>query len=171
MKKKKPQTAPNPKRNLRIAIIIGVAIVVAVIAVDYNLDQSNLKGQRFGNNLSAIQADLGNETSSFDAKLTMYEKGQIPTDQMLNMTDMHIAKMQNILTRYDSLSPPEPFVASLQLFRLSTQVQIESDEALKEWVQTGDNATRAKSDQLLQESFQYEMNALQSYSKAKTGSS
>ncbi|MDE1764685.1 MAG: hypothetical protein KGI27_00280 [Thaumarchaeota archaeon] len=171
MKKKKPEKVPNPKRNLRIAIMVGVAIIVAVVAVDYNLDQANLKGQRFGNNLAIIQADLNNETSSFDAKLTAYEKGQIPKDQMLNMTDMHIAKMQNILTRYDSLSPPEPFVASLQLFRLSTQAQIESDGALKEWVQTGDNATRSKSDQLLQESFQYEMNALQSYNKAKTGSS
>jgi len=169
--KKVKTKAPNPKRKVQIAIVGGIAIVAAVIAVNYNLDQANLKGQRFGDNLSLIQSDLNNETSSFDAKLTMYEKGHIPKDQMLNLTDSHIAKMQNILTRYDTLNPPEPFVASLQLFRLSTQTQIESDKMLKEWVQTGDNSTRAKSDQLLQESFQYEMNALQSYNNAKTGSS
>ena len=170
MKKIKTQP-PNPKKRLQIAIIVGVVIVIAVIAVNYNLDQANLKGQRFGDSLSLIQSDLDNETASFDSKLTMYEKGQISKGQMLNMTDTHIAKMQDILTRYDTLSPPEPFVASLQLFRLSTQSQIESDNLLKEWVQTGDNSTRAKSDQLLQESFQYEMNALQSYNNAKSGNS
>lgn len=169
--KKKAIQPPNPKKRMKIVIGIGVAIIAAVIAVNYNLDQSNLKGQRFGENLSLVQSDLSNETLSFDAKLTMYEKGQISKDQMLNITDTHIAKMQDILTRYDSLSPPEPFVASLQLFRLSTQSQIDSDNMLKEWVQTGDNSTRAKSDQLLQESLQYEMNALQSYNNAKTGSS
>ena len=170
MKKKKVQ-APNPKRKVQIAIIIGVAVILAAIGVSYNLDLANLKGQKFGNDLALIQQDLHNETASFDSDLTMYEKGQISKDQMLNLTDAHLANMQGILTRYDSLSPPEPFAASLQLFRLSTQTQIDSDNLLKQWVQTGDNATRAKSDQMLQESFQYEMNGLQSYNRAKAGAS
>lgn len=156
---------------MRIAIIAGVAIIVVVIAVNYYLDQAGLRGQRFGDGLSIIQSDLKNETAVFDSNLTSYEKGQIPKDQMLNITDAHIAKMKTILAKYDSLDPPEPFIASLQLFKLSTQSQLESDGLLKEWILTGDNSTRAKSDQLLQESFQYEMNALQSYNNAKTGSS
>ncbi|MGI0087267.1 MAG: hypothetical protein ACREBI_04845 [Nitrosotalea sp.] len=166
--KKKPHPA-NPKRRLQIAIIIGVIVIAAVIAVNYYLDQANITGQRFGNNLASIQTELKNATLGFDANLTMYEKGKISKEQMLNITDTHIAEMQSILTKYDSLSPPEPFVASLQLFRLSTQTQLESDNLLKEWVQTGDNSTRAKSDQLLQQSFQYEMNALQSFNNAKSG--
>jgi hypothetical protein len=168
--KKKPRP-PNPKKRLQIAIIIGVVIIAVVIAVNYYLDQANITGQRFGDNLASIQSELKNETIGFDANLTMYEKGQISKDQMLNITDAHIAVMQNILTKYDSLTPPEPFIASLQLFRLSTQTQLESDNVLKEWVQTGDNSTRAKSDQLLQQSFQYEMSALQSFNNAKSGSS
>ncbi|MDE1726690.1 MAG: hypothetical protein KGH89_05430 [Thaumarchaeota archaeon] len=169
--KKKKEVKPHPKRGLQVAIIIGVAIIAVVILVNYNLDQANLSGQRFGDSLSAIQSDLKNETIGFDANLTMYEKGQISKEQMLNITDAHIAKMQTIIPRYDALSPPEPFSASLQLFRLSTQTQIESDNLLKEWIQTGDNSTRAKSDQLLQQSFQYEMSALQSFHNAKSGNS
>lgn len=168
---KKIPKPPNPKRRLQIAIVIGVIIIVAVIVFNYYLDQANLAGQRFGDNLAFIQSELKNQTIGFDANLTMYEKGKITKEQMLNVTDAHIAEMQNILTSYDSLNPPEPFVASLQLFRLSTQTQLESDNLLKEWIQTGDNATRAKSDQLLQDSFQYEMNALQSFNNAKSGSS
>ena len=168
---KKIPKPTNPKSRLQIAIIIGVIIIVAVIVFNYYLDQANLAGQRFGDNLAFIQSELKNQTIDFDANLTMYEKGQITKDKMLNITDVHIAEMQNILTSYDGLNPPEPFIASLQLFRLSTQTQLESDNFLKEWIQTGDNATRAKSDQLLQESFQYEMNALQSFNNAKSGSS
>lgn len=171
MKKKKPQATPNPKKNLQIAIIGGVAIIVSVIFVNYNLDQANLSGQRFGNSLASIQSDLGNETASFDANLTMYEKGQITKDQMLNITDAHLSKMQDILTRYDGLNPPESFAPSLQLFRLSTQTQLESDNLLKQWIQTGDNSSKIKSDQLLQQSFQYEMNALQNYNSEKTSNS
>lgn len=171
MKKKRPQATPNPKRNLQIAIIGGVSIIVAVILINYNLDQANLSGQRFGNRLASIQSELGNETTSFDANLTMYEKGQITKDQMLNITDAHLSKMQDILARYDSLNPPEPFAPSLQLFRLSTQTQLESDNLLKQWIQTGDNSSKVKSDQLLQQSFQYEMNALQNYNSEKASNS
>lgn len=87
---------------------------------------------------------------------------------MLNITDSHITIVQNILPRYEQLKAPELFAPSLQLFKLSTETQIESDQALREWVMTGDNATYEKSNQLLQQSFQYEMNALQSYENAKS---
>ncbi len=154
-----------------IAIGSGVAIVAIVILVNYYLDQTTLSGQRFGDQLSQIQADLKNETQSFDANLTQYKHGQISRDHMLQITDAHILAVKNILPRYDNLKAPELFKPSLQLFRLSTETQIESDKTLRDWIATGDNASSAKSDQLLQQSFQYEMNALQSFESAKTGGS
>lgn len=168
MKKKR---SPNPKRRLQIAITAGAIVVVAVIAFSYNFDQAGLKGLKFGDDLALIQSDLKNETQNFDYQLSLYEKGELSKSEMLNITDNHIEKMQHFLIRYDSLSPPDPFVPSLQLFRLSTQTQLESDKLLRDWVQTGDNATRTKSDEVLQQSFQYEMDALQSFNNAKsTGS-
>lgn len=161
----------NPNLRMQVAIAIGVLIIAIVIIVNYYLDQTQLSGQRFGDQLAQIQQDLKNETQSFDVHLTQYKNGQISKDQMLNITDSHIMIVQNILPRYDQLKAPELFAPSLELFKLSTQTQIESDQTLREWVVTGDNATYAKSNQLLQQSFQYEMNALQSYENAKsTGS-
>jgi len=160
--------APNPKLRMQVAIAIGATIVGIVIFVNYYLDQTKLSGQRFGDQLAQIQSDLKNETLNFDAQLTQYKNGQISKDQMLKITDDHIRLVQNILPRYDELKAPELFAPSLQLFRLSTETQIESDKSLRDWIVTGDNATSAKSDQLLQQSFQYEMNALQSYENAKS---
>lgn len=165
MKKKK---APNPKRRLQVAIAAGIIIIIAVIAFSYNLDQAKITGQKFGDDLALLQSDLKDETQNFDSQLSSYEKGELSKTQMLNITDSHIEKMQNFLMRYDSLRPPESFIPSLQLFRLSTQTQLESDKILRDWVQTGDNATRVKSDDILQQSFQYEMNALQSFNNAKS---
>jgi len=165
VKKKRPL---NPKRRLQITIAAGIVIVAVVIALSYNFDQAGLKGQKFGDDLALIQSDLKNETQNFDYQLSLYEKGKLSKQEMLNITDSHIEKMQSFLVRYDSLSPPEPFVSSLQLFRLSTQTQLESDKLLQDWIQTGNNSTRTKSDDLLQQSFQYEMNALQSFNNAKT---
>lgn len=167
MKKKR---LPNPKRRLQISIAVGTIVVAVVIALSYNFDQAKLTGQKFGDDLALIQLDLKNETQDFDSQLSSYEKGELSKAQMLNITDTHIEKMQSFLVRYDSLRPPESFVPSLQLFRLSTQTQLESDNLLKEWIQTGDNSTRVKSDDLLQQSFQYEMSALQSFNNAKKGS-
>ena len=165
MRKKK---ATNPKLRMHLAIIIGVIIVGIVIFVNYYLDQTKLSGQRFGDQLAQIQSDLKNETQNFDDYLTQYKNGQISKDQMLKITDDHILAVQNILPQYEKLKAPELFVPSLQLFKLSTETQIESDKALREWITTGNNASSAKSDQLLQQSFQYEMNALQSYENAKS---
>jgi hypothetical protein len=168
VKKKRP---PNPKKRLQIAIVIGISIIVAVIVFYYNLDQAKLTGQKFGDDLAQIQTDLNNETQYVNSTLGMYEKGELSKSQMLNIMDNHLGKMQNILTRYDNLRPPGAFAPSLELFRLSTQTQLESDKLLREWIQTGDNATRAKSDELLDQSVQYELNALQSYNNAKSNGS
>ena len=168
MRRKK---APGKSHTMPIAIGSGVAIVIIVILVNYYLDQTTISGQRFGDQLAQIQSDLKNETQGFDQHLTQYKNGQISKDQMLKITDEHILAVKNILPRYEDLKAPELFKPSLQLFKLSTQTQIESDETLREWIVTGNNATSAKSDQLLQQSFQYEMNALQSYETAKSSGS
>ena len=168
MRKKKEA---NPKRTMQVAITLGVITIAGVILVNYYLDQTKLSGQRFGDQLAQIQQDLKNETLSFDAHLTQYKVGQIPKDHMLKITDDHIKTIQSFLPKYDSLKAPEIFNPTVQLFRLSTETQIQSDNALREYIVTGNNATMEKSDQLLQQSFQYEMNALNSYEKAKTGGS
>jgi hypothetical protein len=156
---------------MQIAIGLGITVITIVIVVNYYLDQTQISGQRFGDQLAQIQSDLKNETQNMDTYLTQYKAGQISKDQMLSITDSHLTAMQNILLRYDQLKAPELFAPSLQLFKLSTQTQIESDKTLREWIVTGDNATYSKSDQLLEQSYQYEMHALQSYESTKSNGS
>ena len=167
LKKKK---APNPKRKMQIAIIAGAIIIGGVIILNYNLDQAKISGQSFGDSLAQLQNDLKNETANYDAKIIQYQNGNITKQEILQISDAHIAILNETLSKYNNLKPPEPFAPSLELFRLSTQAQLDSDKLLKQWIQTGDNSTKIRSDQLLGQSFDYETRALDSFNKAKTNS-
>jgi hypothetical protein len=167
LKKKK---IPNPKRKIQIAIVAGVIIISLVILFNYNLDQVKISGQNFGHDLAQIQNDLKNETADYDAKIIQYQNGNITKRDILQISDTHIAVLNDMLSKYNTLKPPGPFAPSLELFRLSTQAQLDSDKLLKEWIQTGDNSTKVRSDQLLEQAFNYEARALDSFNKAKTNS-
>ena len=167
LKKKK---APHPKRKMQITIAAGAIIIGLGIVLNYNLDQAKISGERFGDNLGQIQSDLKDVTTNYDAKVAQYQKGNITKDELLQISDKHIAILNDILTRYNTLKPPEAFVPSLELFKLSTQSQIESDKLLKDWIQTGDNSTKLRSNELLERAFEYEIKALDSFNKAKANS-
>ncbi len=167
LKKKK---VPNPKRKMQMAIVAGAIIIGLVIMFNYNLDQAKISGQRFGDSLAQIQNDLKNETADYDAKIIQYQNGNITKQDILQISNTHIAVLSDMLSKYNKLKPPEPFAPSLELFKLSTQAQLDSDKLLKEWIQIGDNSTKVRSDQLLGQAFYYETRALDSFNKAKTNS-
>ena len=165
--KKKP--VKSGKKGFYFVIVIGAVIIGLVIAVSYHVDQAKISGQRFGINLEQIQADLKKEVSDYESKLTSWKEGQITKQDILQISENHLLELEKILERYDKLITPQTFVSSVELFKRSTQTQIESDKLLKEWVETGDNSTKIRSDELLQQSFEYETSALASFNMAKKG--
>lgn len=166
MKKKPVQPS---KKGLYIAISIGIVIIVLVVAVSYHVEQARISGQRFGNNLEQIQSDLKNISSSYESKYGMWKDKDLTDKEILDATDTHIDELTKMISRYDTLMPPQAFVSSVELFKRSTQSQLESIKLLKEWIETGDNSTKIRSDELLQQSFEYETSALASFNTAKKG--
>src|SRR3989337_428232 len=83
--------------------------------------------------------------------------------------DAHISKMEELVSRYDILDPPEVFSSSVELFKLSTQSQLESDKEIIRWIQSGDIDAKIRSDSLMEESFGYEMAALAKFNAVKAG--
>ena len=164
--KKKPV---NSKKGTYIAIVVGAIIIVLVVAFNYYLDQAKISGERFGNSLQQIQKDLKNQVSDYESKIRMWQDGDLTKQEMLQISENHLIELENILSRYDALLPPQAFAPSLKLFKLSAHSQLESDRLLKEWVETGDNSTKIRSDEILQQSFEYETSALASYNMAKKG--
>jgi hypothetical protein len=145
------------------AIIVGILVVSSTIFFVYSNDQAKLRGQMFGNELKQIQDDLKKNTHSYDSKLSLFKEGNLDREKFLEFAEKHKDEMSKIILRYDSLQIPNDFKTAVDLFKLSSETQLESDILIMEWVKTGNDAAHIRSDALLQESFDYEMAALAEY--------
>jgi len=157
------------KRQNIILGIITIAVIGLVITYYYSAEQTRIKGFTFGNNLQRIQEDLKKIQTDFQSEITIWKDGEISKDEFLEYSDMHISKMEELVSRYDALDPPEAFSSSVELFKLSTQSQLESDKEIIRWIQSGDMDAKIRSDALMEESFGYEMAALAKFNAVKTG--
>ncbi len=161
MKKKK-------KHNIIIATV-ALVIVGSIIGYNYYIDQIKQKGLVFGNELEQIQDDVKKLQNNFYSKITEWEEGDITKEELLIELESHIEDFKQIMPRYDRLDPTEPFTTSVELFKLSSQTQLESDIQYIEWLRTGEEEYKTRSDLQLKESFDYEMAALSEFNAAKAG--
>lgn len=152
-------------------IIASVAVIIlgSIIGYNYYIDQINQKGLKFGNELQQIQDDVKQVQNEFYSKITQWEEGDITKKQLLEHLDSHTQEFEEIIHRYDKLTPPEPYEPSVELFKLSSQAQLESDMEYIEWLKTEDESAKTRSDLQLKESFDYEMTALSEFNAAKAG--
>lgn len=151
------------------AIAVGIGIIVVALAIFfvYSADQAKIRGFNFGNNLQSIQDELKKTQTDFYSKKKLLDENMITKEEFLEFSEEHIKRMEELLAKYQSLAIPDAFTKAVELFKISTQKQLESDKFLIEWIRTNNTADRVRSDHLLQESFEDEMAALSSYNKAK----
>jgi len=162
-------TRPKKKKQTTVyaAIAIGVIIIALSIFFVYSNDQAKERGKAFGKALEFIQDDLRKLTHSFDSKVSMFKQGYIDKEIFLEFAEKHEREMEKIILRYDNLQIPQTFVSSVELFKLSSETQLESDHYMIEWVRTGEDTAHIRSDSLLQQSIDYELAALTKYELAK----
>jgi len=161
LKKKKIQ-------NIAIAVIAAV-IIGGIIGYNYYIDQINVKGFNFGNELQQIQDAVTKLQNDFSSKIVQWKEGDLTKEELLEYSSNHISEMEKIIPRYGKLIPPEPYVTSVELFKLSTESQIESDREFIKWIETGDDSHMIRSESLIQEALQYELAALADYKDAQRG--
>ena len=163
MKKKKIQ-------NIVIAAI-AIFIIGSIAAYNYSADQTKQKGLQFGKELEQIQNDIVELQSKFYSEKTKWEEGDTTKEELLKFYDNHLNEFNEVIAKYDGLSPPEGFgfESSVDLLKLSSETQLESDSEYIKWIETGDESSKVRSDTLFQQSFDYELQGLVEYFSAKTG--
>lgn len=158
----------SKKQNI-VIVSIAIIIVGAIAGYNYSVEQTKQKGLRFGNELQQIQEEVKQLQTEFNSKITQLKEGDLSQQELSEYSKNHIEKLQNVILKYDNLTPPKQFAPSVELFKLSTQAQLDSDKEFIEWVKTSDDSHNIRSDSLLQESFEYEMMALGEFNAAKSG--
>ena len=149
------------------AIAVGVIIIGMSIFFVYSSDQAKERGKAFGKAVEFVQDDLRKLTHSFDSKASMFKRGDISKGEFLILVEKHEREMEKIISRYNDLQIPQPFVPAIELFKLSAETQLDSDKHMIEWVRTGNDMAHIRSDSLLQQSFEYEMAALSEFKLAQ----
>ena len=158
----------SKKQNI-IIVTIAIIIIGTIAGYNYSVDQIKQKGLKFGNELQQIQEDVKQLQIEFSSKITQWEEEDLSQQELSEYSKNHIEKLQKVILKYDDLIPPKQFAPSVELFKLSTQAQLDSDKEFIEWIKTSDDSHKIRSDSLLQESFEYEMMALGEFNAAKSG--
>ena len=142
------------------AISVGVIIIALSMFFVYSADQAKERGKAFGKAIEFVQDDLRKQTHSFDSKVSMVKQGDISKDEFLDFAEKHQNEMEKIILRYDNLQTPKLFVPAVELFKLSSETQLEADKYVMEWIRTGDETAQIRSDSFYYQSLQYEQAAL-----------
>ena len=163
----------KPKKNKGLGRLASIGILVILIGIAiyyfYSADQGQIRGLQFGNELKAIQDGLELEQSEYYSNVSMWQEGSISKEEILQISEVHIVRMNEIVTKYADLQIPDTFSGAVKLYKLSTESQLESDIHLINWIEFGDESEKIRSDELLQQSFEYELAALTSFNDAKKG--
>ena len=89
--------------------------------------------------------------------------------ELLTYYKEHLEQFEMIISKYDNLTPPEIFESSVVLLKLSAETQLESDSQFIEWIKTGDESAKIRSDTQIQEAYEYQNLGLAEFQSAKAG--
>ena len=159
------------KKKIQNIIILSIAIIIigAIIAYNYSVDTTKQKGLQFGNELSQIESSISDIQGKFYSEKTKWIEGDISKEELLKFYEMHVNNFRETISKYDGLTPPELFQSSVALLKISAETQLESDLQFIEWVKTGDESAKIRSDTLFQESYEYQNLGLVEFQTAKIG--
>ena len=152
-------------------MIISIATVIIGIAIFYfySADQAKIRGFAFGNEIQTLQEEIQIEQGKFISNIVKWEEDTISDDEMIRIGESHLEEFNRLLEKYNELHPPDSFIRSVKLLKLSAEYQIESHEHRLEWIKTGDDSELIRSQELTQLSFEAEQAGLKAFSDAKAG--
>jgi len=159
------------KKKIQNIVILSIAILIigSIISYNYSTDITKQKGLQFGNELSQIENELSDIQEQFYSEKTKWSEGDISKIKLLKAYEIHVDNFREIILRYDELTPPELFKSSVMLLKISAETQLESDLQFIEWIKTGDESAKIRSDALIQESYEYQNLGLVEFQTAKIG--
>ena len=159
------------KKKIQNIIIVSIAILIigSIATYNYSVEQTKQRGLQFGIGLEQIQEEVQELQIKFYSEKTRWNEGDISKEELLEYYEKHLKEFKEIILKYDELTPPELFKSSVELLKISSETQLKSDSQFIEWMKTGDESAKVRSDTQFQEALEYEMLGLVEFYSAKTG--
>lgn len=159
------------KKKIQNIIIVAIVVLVigTILAYNYSFEQTKQKGLQFGVELEQIQEEVKNLQTKFYSEKTSWQEGDISKEELIMFYETHLQEFEKTIAKYDELTPPDLFKSSVELLKVSSQTQLDSDTEYIKWITTGDESAKVRSDTQFQEALEYEMLGLVEFYSAKTG--
>ncbi len=159
------------KKKIQNIIIASIAIFIigSIAAYSYSVEQTKQRGLQFGIELEQIEKDVSDLQIKFYSEKNRWEEGDTSKEELLEYYEKHLKAFKEIISKYDELTPPELFKSSVMLLKLSSETQLESDSQFIEWIKTGDESAKIRSDTQFQEAYEYQNLGLAEFQSAKAG--
>ncbi len=159
------------KKKIQNIIIASIAIIIigSIAAYSYSVEQTKQRGLQFGIELEQIEKDVSDLQIKFYSEKNRWEEGDISKEDLWEYYEKHLKAFKEIIRKYDELTPPELFKSSVMLLKLSSETQLESDSQFIEWIKTGDESAKIRSDTQFQEAYEYQNLGLAEFQSAKAG--
>jgi hypothetical protein len=161
-----PRTRRDPKSQRILVVTVFVGIVATVLGVSFMLMTQATNRENYVITIQNVSDEARVLTRTYEDSIAKWENGLTSKEQILQITDSHLENLNRLLTKLKSLEPPEKFLDAHELSILSLDHELQSDQHMRSYIETGKEEEREMSATLLQKAFDYEAEAFEEFSRA-----
>ncbi|MFY3739741.1 MAG: hypothetical protein HMLIMOIP_000160 [Candidatus Nitrosomirales archaeon] len=160
------RTRKDPKSKQFLVIVIGGAIIAVVIGISFVLMTQATDSENYVKSIQSISDQSRAFTQSYETSIGEWQDGEINSEEMLQITDNHLENLNGLLAKLRSMEPPEKFRLAHELSILSLSHELQSDEHMRNYIETGSDDEYDRSVEFLQKAYDYETQAFEEFSRA-----
>ena len=161
-----PRTRRDPKSQRILVVTVFVGIVAAVLGASFMFMTQATNRENYVRTIQNVSDEARVLTQTYEDSIAKWQNSQTSKEQILQITDNHLENLNRLLTKLKSLEPPEKFRAAHELSILSLDHELQSDQHMRNYIETGKEEEREMSATLLQKAFDYEAKAFEEFSRA-----
>lgn len=165
-----PKKREKRDSKFKLVIFVAVGIVAAVVGLNAVLISQAPDTSSYVAQLHEISDESRFVTQIYEDAIGQWKEGAISDEHMITATDENLNQLENLLLRLRALDPPDRYQEAHDMLILSLEYEHESNEHMRSYVQTRNEAEFEKSTELLQLAFNYESEAFAAFAAANKNS-
>ncbi len=156
----------DPKSKQFLVIVIGSAIIATTLGISFVLMTQATESENYVKSIQIISDQSRAFTQTYENSISEWHDGEISSEEMLQITDDHLEKLDGLLAKLRSMEPPEKFRLAHELSILSLSHELQSDKHMRNYIETGSDDEYDRSVEFLQKAYDYETQAFEEFNRA-----
>ncbi len=143
------------KRASRIVTFGGIGVIAAVVGFMVFLQVENARNNEFKKSIDAIATETISLTREYQVEEGKWVDNEHDNATMIMKIDEYSPRYQDLIDRANALDTPEKYAVAKKFLVMSIESEKQSNEHLRNHLQTGDPEEYERSVDLFSRSLQY----------------